>query len=78
MHSRRRAGLVEIDFDAFLKAARLLYEGPWVAERTTALKIFCKLMRTSFPATRSIIRGGWITPYQAFAATTSWPKQTSE
>lgn len=27
---------VDIDFDAFLEAARLLYEGPWVAERVWA------------------------------------------
>lgn len=32
--------IVEVDFEPFLKAARLLYEGPWVSERTTALKDF--------------------------------------
>ncbi len=31
---------VEIDFDPFLEAARLLYEGPWVAERYAAMQAF--------------------------------------
>ena len=31
---------VEIDFGPFREAARLLYEGPWVAERLAALKEF--------------------------------------
>lgn len=33
---------VEIDFDPFLEAARLLYEGPWVAERCAAIQSFFK------------------------------------
>lgn len=31
---------VEIDFEPFLEAARLLYEGPWVAERYAAMQSF--------------------------------------
>ena len=31
---------VEIDFAPFLQAARLLYEGPWVAERHSVVQ-FC-------------------------------------
>ncbi|MCH9639025.1 MAG: allophanate hydrolase [Betaproteobacteria bacterium] len=31
---------VEIDFDPFLETARLLYEGPWVAERYAAMQAF--------------------------------------
>ncbi|HUV99399.1 MAG TPA: allophanate hydrolase [Gallionella sp.] len=31
---------VEIDFSPFLNAARLLYEGPWVAERYAAIRDF--------------------------------------
>jgi len=31
---------VEIDFSPFLKSARLLYEGPWVAERYAAIREF--------------------------------------
>lgn len=32
--------IVEIDFSAFLEAARLLYEGPWTAERYAAVGAF--------------------------------------
>lgn len=31
---------IEIDFEPFLEAARLLYEGPWVAERYAAIQSF--------------------------------------
>ncbi|MEM7792597.1 MAG: allophanate hydrolase, partial [Verrucomicrobiota bacterium] len=51
--------IVEVDFDPFLKAARLLYEGPWVSERTAILKNFLATNPEDFfPATQSIIRGG--------------------
>jgi len=33
---------VEIDFEPFLQAARLLYSGPWVAERLAAIEPFFK------------------------------------
>ena len=62
---------VEIDFDPFLKAARLLYEGPWVAERFVAIREFIeKRPEALFPGTRKIIAGG-ATPSAAdtFAAT---------
>lgn len=60
-----------IDFEPFLKAARLLYEGPWVSERTTVLKDFLESNADDFyPATRSIIGGGLNhTACEAFAAT---------
>lgn len=32
--------IIEIDFSPFTEAARLLYEGPWVAERYTAIQNF--------------------------------------
>jgi allophanate hydrolase len=32
--------IVEIDFEPFLSAARLLYQGPWVAERYAAIQAF--------------------------------------
>ncbi|MGB0743946.1 MAG: allophanate hydrolase [Opitutales bacterium] len=49
----------EIDFEPFLKAARLLYEGPWVSERTTALKDFLESNPGDFfPATLKIVGGG--------------------
>ncbi|MFP4156402.1 MAG: allophanate hydrolase [Opitutales bacterium] len=62
--------LMEIDFEPFLRAARLLYEGPWVAERTTALKDFLESNAEDFyPATRSILSGGLkATACEAFAA----------
>ena len=34
---------IEIDFEPFLAAARLLYEGPWVAERYAAIQSFFEL-----------------------------------
>jgi allophanate hydrolase len=51
--------IVEIDFEPFLKAARLLYEGPWVSERTAVLKDFLESNADDFfPATRTIVGGG--------------------
>lgn len=63
--------VVEIDFEPFLKAARLLYEGPWVSERTTALKSFLETNADDFfPASLKIIGGGLDhTACDAFAAT---------
>ena len=34
---------IEIDFEPFLEAARLLYEGPWIAERYAAIQSFFEL-----------------------------------
>ena len=49
---------VEIDFTPFLDVARLLYEGPWVAERYEAIKDFFDNKADSvFPVTRQIIGG---------------------
>ncbi len=48
-----------IDFEPFLQAARLLYEGPWVSERTAVLQDFLASNADDFfPATHSIIAGG--------------------
>lgn len=50
---------VEIDFAPFAAAARLLYEGPWVAERWSATrKFFADHADAFFPVTRQIIEGG--------------------
>ncbi|MFI9652640.1 allophanate hydrolase [Guyparkeria halopsychrophila] len=50
---------VEIDFGPFLEAARLLYEGPWVAERYAAIEPFIEQSADSLhPVTRQIIAGG--------------------
>ena len=47
---------VEIDFTHFLETARLLYEGPWVAERYAAIKEFFDHHQDSiYPVTSKII-----------------------
>jgi allophanate hydrolase len=49
----------EIDFDPFLEAARLLYEGPWVAERYAAVGSFIDAHQGAVhPITRQIIEAG--------------------
>jgi allophanate hydrolase len=45
----------EIDFSDFLKAARLLYEGPWVAERVIATESVAS--ESMNPVVRDIIKG---------------------
>ena len=50
---------VEIDFTPFRDAAQLLYEGPWVAERWSAIRAFhAEHADAIFPVTRKIIEGG--------------------
>jgi allophanate hydrolase len=50
---------VHIDFTPFLEAARLLYEGPWVAERYVAIEDFLRRSPESLlPVTRQIIAAG--------------------
>ena len=65
------AQVVEIPFAPFLEAARLLYEGPWVAERYRAVR---SLVETNpdalLPVTRSIIeRGTQFSALDVYAAT---------
>jgi allophanate hydrolase len=49
---------VEIDFSPFLNAARLLYEGPWVAERYAAISAFFDARPGAInPVVREIIGG---------------------
>jgi allophanate hydrolase len=51
--------VVEVDIGPFLDAARLLYEGPWVAERTTVIeKLLAEQPDVLLPVTRTIIKGG--------------------
>ncbi len=51
--------VVEVDISAFLDAARLLYEGPWVAERTAVVAdLLTANPGALLPVTRSIIEGG--------------------
>lgn len=50
---------ITIDFQPFLDAARLLYEGPWVAERFVVIEeILSNRPEILHPVTRSIIEGG--------------------
>lgn len=49
---------VEVDFAPFLAAARLLYEGPWVAERYAAIREFFDAYADAIhPVVREIIAG---------------------
>jgi allophanate hydrolase len=49
---------IEIDFSKFLETARLLYEGPWVAERYAGIQDFIETQpETLYPVTRQIISG---------------------
>jgi allophanate hydrolase len=53
------AEVVTVDFAPFLEAARLLYEGPWVAERYLAIREFIDAKPEAvFPVTREITLGG--------------------
>lgn len=50
---------VDIDFTPFLEAARLLYQGPWVAERYAAIEDFIREQGDAlWPVTRAIIEPG--------------------
>jgi allophanate hydrolase len=53
------ARIVEIDIEPFYEAARLLYEGPWVAERYAATETLIAASPDALhPVTREIIMGG--------------------
>ena len=62
------ATIVEIDYAPFAAAARLLYEGAWVAERYAAIREFIeKKPEALHPVTRKIIEGAkTLTATQAF------------
>jgi allophanate hydrolase len=52
------ARVVEFDFEPFAEVARLLYEGPWVAERYAATKsMIASNPDALYPVTRAIIEG---------------------
>lgn len=58
VEAMRRLGGVEVvvDFAPFADTARLLYEGPWVAERVTGIRDFWeKHANLVFPVTRQIL-----------------------
>jgi allophanate hydrolase len=60
----------EVDLAPFLEAARLLYEGPWVAERYAAIRDLIEPRPEALhPVTRKIIEpGAAVTAVQAFQA----------
>ncbi len=64
------ATIVEIDIEPFYETARLLYEGPWVAERyITARSLIASAHESMHPVTRGIIlEGARPTAVDAFAA----------
>lgn len=48
---------VEVDFSVFLECAKLLYEGPWVAERYAAVEAFVETQADAMnPVVREIIQ----------------------
>ena len=51
-------GAVPVDISPFLELARLLYAGPWVAERTSALRGMLDTPEALFPVTREILETG--------------------
>jgi allophanate hydrolase len=53
--------LVELDFEPFFEAGRLLYEGPWLAERYAAVGEFIDAhAQAVHPVTRAIIVAGGV------------------
>ena len=57
--TRLGCAIVEIDIEPFYEAARLLYEGPWVAERTIAAgSLLTDKPEAIYPVTRVIISSG--------------------
>ena len=64
------ANIVEIDIKPFYEAARLLYEGPWVAERYLVAKaLIASAPEALHPVTRqSILAGAHRTAADTFAA----------
>jgi allophanate hydrolase len=51
-------GAVSVDIEPFLAVARLLYDGPWVAERSAALRKVLDHPEILHPVTRSILEAG--------------------
>jgi len=62
---------VEVDFSPFLEAARLLYEGPWVAERWLVIRdLLSRRPEAVHPVVRQVIeKATTMSAADAFAAT---------
>lgn len=69
-YARLGVPVVEVDIEPFYEAARLLYEGPWVAERyITARSLIASAPEAMHPVTREIVlSGARATAVEAFAA----------
>jgi allophanate hydrolase len=61
---------VEVDIAPLLAAAQLLYQGPWVAERTASAETLLRTRpETIHPVVRAILQGGWaISAVETFKA----------
>ena len=69
--ARLGCAIVEVDIEPFYETARLLYEGPWVAERTITVRdLLASDPEAIHPVTREIILSGLrptaIDAFQAF------------
>jgi allophanate hydrolase len=76
------ARLVEFDLEPFAEVARLLYEGPWVAERYAATKpLIATHPEALHPVTRTIIEGARkfdaVSAFEAFYQLADRKRQTS-
>jgi len=71
---------VEIDFQPFTETARMLYDGPWVAERLSALRTFFETQSQNFfPTTRTIFeRAGKFSAVDTFVAMRTMEKHRKE
>jgi allophanate hydrolase len=74
--------LVEFDFEPFAEVARMLYEGPWVAERYAAVKPLIEVDPAALhPVTRAIIEGARkfdaVAAFEAFYRLANRKRQTS-
>jgi allophanate hydrolase len=73
--------IVEFDFEPFAEVARLLYEGPWVAERYAATKpLIERDPNALYPVTRAIIDGARkydvVAAFEAFYTLADRTRQT--
>jgi allophanate hydrolase len=76
------ATIVEFDIEPFYAVARLLYEGPWVAERYAATKALIEQNPEAiFPVTRQIIEGARkydaVAAFQAFYRLAALKRETA-
>ncbi len=76
------ARIVEFDFEPFAEVARLLYDGPWVAERYAAVKPLIESdPQALHPVTRAIIEGARkfdaVAAFEAFYRLADRRRQTS-